>query len=161
MQQRMLHVARLFLFFFDNVKLFAFQAPSNMKSVLQAGWLLTVAFGNVIVLIVAEGAGLDQVRLCKSAVRNTGGDKCFISKISSSSSSVILFQWKEFVLFAGLLLGVCIIFSIMASFYTYVDPEQLDKVYLEDSGQEEDDGDKKKKKNSSIQMNKTTKSTRL
>ncbi|XP_057707735.1 solute carrier family 15 member 2 isoform X1 [Corythoichthys intestinalis] len=36
------------------------QAPSNMKSVLQAGWLLTVAFGNVIVLIVAEGAGLAQ-----------------------------------------------------------------------------------------------------
>lgn len=33
-----------------------------MKSVLQAGWLLTVAFGNVIVLIVAEGAGLEQVR---------------------------------------------------------------------------------------------------
>ncbi|XP_077583787.1 solute carrier family 15 member 2 [Stigmatopora nigra] len=36
------------------------QAPANMKSVLQAGWLLTVAFGNVIVLIVAEGAGLAQ-----------------------------------------------------------------------------------------------------
>lgn len=33
-----------------------------MKSVLQGGWLLTVAFGNVIVLIVAEGAGLEQVR---------------------------------------------------------------------------------------------------
>lgn len=37
------------------------QAPANMKSVLQGGWLLTVAFGNVIVLIVAEGAGLAQV----------------------------------------------------------------------------------------------------
>lgn len=37
------------------------QAPANMKSVLQAGWLLTVAFGNVIVLIIAEGAGLEQV----------------------------------------------------------------------------------------------------
>lgn len=37
------------------------QAPANMKSVLQGGWLLTVAFGNVIVLIVAEGAGLEQV----------------------------------------------------------------------------------------------------
>ncbi|XP_078620512.1 solute carrier family 15 member 2-like isoform X1 [Branchiostoma floridae x Branchiostoma japonicum] len=30
------------------------QAPKSMKSVLQAAWLLTVAFGNVIVLIVAE-----------------------------------------------------------------------------------------------------------
>ncbi|KAJ8352860.1 hypothetical protein SKAU_G00243360 [Synaphobranchus kaupii] len=37
------------------------QAPLTMKSVLQAGWLLTVAFGNVIVLIVAEGGGARTV----------------------------------------------------------------------------------------------------
>lgn len=38
------------------------QAPSNMKSVLQAGWLFTVAVGNIIVLIIAEAATLeDQV----------------------------------------------------------------------------------------------------
>lgn len=30
------------------------QAPSTMKSLLQACWLLTVAFGNVIVVIIAE-----------------------------------------------------------------------------------------------------------
>uniref|UniRef100_A0A3Q4AND7 Uncharacterized protein n=1 Tax=Mola mola TaxID=94237 RepID=A0A3Q4AND7_MOLML len=36
------------------------QAPSNMKSVLQAGWLLTVAVGNIIVLIVAEAATLED-----------------------------------------------------------------------------------------------------
>ncbi|XP_034642298.1 solute carrier family 15 member 2 isoform X1 [Trachemys scripta elegans] len=36
------------------------QAPVSMKSVLQAGWLLTVAFGNVIVLIVAQAAPLEQ-----------------------------------------------------------------------------------------------------
>ncbi|XP_049919077.1 solute carrier family 15 member 1-like [Epinephelus moara] len=34
------------------------QAPSNMKSVLQAGWLFTAAVGNIIVLIVAEAATL-------------------------------------------------------------------------------------------------------
>ncbi|KAB5576994.1 hypothetical protein PHYPO_G00204890 [Pangasianodon hypophthalmus] len=72
------------------------QAPASMKSVLQAGWLLTVAFGNVIVLIVAEGAGLEQ--------------------------------WTEFLLFAALLVAVSIIFSIMAYFYTYVDPDQLAKL---------------------------------
>lgn len=45
---------------------FFFQAPASMKSVLQAGWLLTVAFGNVIVLIVAQSAPLAQVwnRIC-------------------------------------------------------------------------------------------------
>uniref|UniRef100_A0A8C5CY01 Solute carrier family 15 member 2 n=1 Tax=Gadus morhua TaxID=8049 RepID=A0A8C5CY01_GADMO len=85
------------------------QAPANMKSVLQAGWLLTVAFGNVIVLIVAEGGGLEQ--------------------------------WAEFVLFACLLVAVCIIFSIMAYFYTYVDPSQLDKLYQQDAakGESEDE----------------------
>ncbi|XP_063285258.1 solute carrier family 15 member 2 [Pelobates fuscus] len=36
------------------------QAPPSMKSVLQAGWLLTVAFGNVIVLIVAQAGSLEQ-----------------------------------------------------------------------------------------------------
>ncbi|XP_071336856.1 solute carrier family 15 member 2 isoform X2 [Trachinotus anak] len=105
------------------------QAPANMKSVLQAGWLLTVAFGNVIVLIVAEGAGLEQ--------------------------------WKEFLLFAGLLLGVCIIFSIMSYFYTYVDPDQLDKIHQEDSGKEEDDDDNMKKKPNEVHLNKRGKSTRL
>nr|XP_006137750.1 solute carrier family 15 member 2 isoform X2 [Pelodiscus sinensis] len=69
------------------------QAPVSMKSVLQAGWLLTVAFGNVIVLIVAQAAPLEQ--------------------------------WAEFVLFAGLLFGVCIIFSIMGYFYVSVNPDDL------------------------------------
>lgn len=30
------------------------QAPANMKSVIQALWLLTTAFGNLIVIIVGE-----------------------------------------------------------------------------------------------------------
>lgn len=49
------------VFFIYCGPLSSLQAPANMKSVLQGGWLLTVAFGNVIVLIVAEGAGLEQV----------------------------------------------------------------------------------------------------
>ncbi|XP_016942423.2 peptide transporter family 1 isoform X2 [Drosophila suzukii] len=36
------------------------QAPPSMKSVLQACWLLTVAFGNVIVVIIAEAALFDS-----------------------------------------------------------------------------------------------------
>ncbi|XP_033843347.1 solute carrier family 15 member 2 [Periophthalmus magnuspinnatus] len=103
------------------------QSPANMKSVLQAGWLLTVAFGNVIVLIVAEGAGLEQ--------------------------------WKEFVLFAGLLLFVCVIFSIMAVFYTYVDPEEMDKVYMEDS--KYGSMEKKRRPSDNLQMNRKGKSTKL
>jgi len=36
------------------------QAPESMKSVLQAAWLLTVAFGNCIVIIVAEAKAFNQ-----------------------------------------------------------------------------------------------------
>eukprot|EP00092_Neocalanus_flemingeri_P064378 GFUD01078124.1.p1 GENE.GFUD01078124.1~~GFUD01078124.1.p1 ORF type:complete len:713 (-),score=199.43 GFUD01078124.1:383-2521(-) len=36
------------------------QAPDSMKSVLQAAWLLTVAFGNIIVIIVAEAKAFND-----------------------------------------------------------------------------------------------------
>ncbi|MEE6508812.1 hypothetical protein FKM82_023091 [Ascaphus truei] len=36
------------------------QAPASMKSVLQGGWLFTIAIGNVIVLIVAQAGSLAQ-----------------------------------------------------------------------------------------------------
>ncbi|XP_032688507.1 peptide transporter family 1-like isoform X2 [Odontomachus brunneus] len=40
---------------------FAFtQAPKSMKSLLQAGWLLTVAFGNLIVVIISEVSIFDR-----------------------------------------------------------------------------------------------------
>ncbi|XP_067149678.1 solute carrier family 15 member 1 [Apteryx mantelli] len=77
------------------------QAPSNMKAVLQAGWLLTVAVGNIIVLIVAGASKLGE-------------------------------QWAEYVLFAALLLVVCIIFAVMAYFYTYVDPNEIEAQLDED-----------------------------
>ncbi|XP_023368874.1 solute carrier family 15 member 1-like [Otolemur garnettii] len=77
------------------------QAPSNMKSVLQAGWLLTVAVGNIIVLIVAGAGQISQ-------------------------------QWAEYILFAALLLVVCVIFAIMARFYTYVNPAEVEVQFDED-----------------------------
>uniref|UniRef100_A0AAX7TV71 Solute carrier family 15 member 1 n=1 Tax=Astatotilapia calliptera TaxID=8154 RepID=A0AAX7TV71_ASTCA len=87
------------------------QAPSNMKSVLQAGWLLTVAVGNIIVLIVAEAATLND-------------------------------QWAEYILFASLLVLVCIIFAIMAYFYTYTDPTKIEAQFDEMEPEE-----KEKRKN--------------
>ncbi|XP_070799307.1 solute carrier family 15 member 1 [Pituophis catenifer annectens] len=77
------------------------QAPTNMKSVLQAGWLLTVAFGNIIVLIIAGASKLDE-------------------------------QWAEYILFAALLFAVTIIFAIMAYFYTYVDPAEVEAQFAEE-----------------------------
>ncbi|GAA6074843.1 solute carrier family 15 member 1b isoform X1, partial [Tachysurus ichikawai] len=92
------------------------QAPKNMKSVLQAGWLLTTAMGNIIVLIVAEVGQLPD-------------------------------QWAEYVLFAALLILVCIIFSIMAHYYTYIDPAEIEAQFSEF-----DPDDKEKKKPTEMQM---------
>ncbi|NWS79708.1 S15A1 protein, partial [Toxostoma redivivum] len=90
------------------------QAPSNMKSVLQAGWLLTVAVGNIIVLIVAGASTIDK-------------------------------QWAEYVLFAALLLVVCIIFAIMASFYTYIDPNEIEAQFSEKEKEKKKDQDDNEK----------------
>lgn len=35
-------------------------------------------------------------------------------------------QWAEYILFAALLVLVCIIFAIMAYFYTYIDPAKIE-----------------------------------
>ncbi|XP_013856899.1 solute carrier family 15 member 1 [Austrofundulus limnaeus] len=90
------------------------QAPSNMKAVLQAGWLLTVAIGNFIVLIVAELAKIPK-------------------------------KWAEYILFASLLVAVCIIFSIMAYFYTYIDPAEIEAQFKRKEGDNDDDEDTKAK----------------
>ncbi|XP_062389872.1 solute carrier family 15 member 1 [Sardina pilchardus] len=87
------------------------QAPSNMKAVLQAGWLLTTAVGNFIVLIVAQVAKLDQ-------------------------------QWAEYLLFACLLIAVCVIFSIMAHFYTYIDPVAIEAEFKQKEGLSPEENEK-------------------
>nr|XP_056717668.1 solute carrier family 15 member 1-like [Euleptes europaea] len=81
------------------------QAPNNMKSVLQAGWLLTVAIGNIVVLIIAGATTISK-------------------------------QWAEYVLFAGLLVALTIIFAIMAYFYTYVDPAEIEAQLVEEEKEE-------------------------
>lgn len=43
---------------------FAFtQAPVSMKSLLQSAWLLTVAIGNLVVIIIAETSFMKQVQI--------------------------------------------------------------------------------------------------
>nr|XP_046259451.1 solute carrier family 15 member 1 [Scatophagus argus] len=96
------------------------QAPNNMKAVLQAGWLFTVAIGNFIVLIVAELAKIPE-------------------------------QWAEFILFASLLLVVCVIFSIMAYFYTYIDPAEIEAQFKKKTDDDDED-DKSQIQKSEIEM---------
>ncbi|XP_067841606.1 serine/threonine-protein kinase 24-like [Heptranchias perlo] len=40
-------------------------------------------------------------------------------------------KWAEYILFAALLMTVCVIFAIMAYFYTYVDPKQVEAEFEE------------------------------
>lgn len=72
-----------------------------------------------------------------------------------------LLQWVEFLLFASLLLGVCIIFSIMAYFYTYVDPEQMDKLYMEDGDEVAHDAKDTKKKMKDMALKDTSEGTKM
>uniref|UniRef100_A0A671QQC0 Solute carrier family 15 member 2 n=1 Tax=Sinocyclocheilus anshuiensis TaxID=1608454 RepID=A0A671QQC0_9TELE len=97
------------------------QVPASMKSVLQAGWLMTVAFGNVNVLIVAEGLG-----------------------------------WTS----SSFLVAVSIIFSIMAYFYTYVDPDQLDKTFREGTDDEKVESSDSKK-NQTVSLTDMPKQTKM
>lgn len=75
-------------------------------------------------------------------------------------TSSLPFQWKEFVLFAALLLAVCIIFSIMAYFYEYVDPDKILKMYDGSDNEDEDDYDTELTKNG-MNMEKKRTSTRM
>ena len=62
---------------------FAFtQAPISMKSLLQAAWLLTVAIGNLIVIIIAETSLMKQVNLkwCYAKITSILGIKFFCRK---------------------------------------------------------------------------------
>ncbi|XP_035249771.1 solute carrier family 15 member 1-like [Anguilla rostrata] len=95
------------------------QAPSNMKAVLQAGWLFTVAVGNIVVLIVAEAAQIPE-------------------------------QWAEYILFAALLIAVCVIFAVMAYFYTYVDPTEIEAQFQKDDSETEKEKEKEKHEMDSI-----------
>lgn len=54
---------------------------------------------------------------------------------------VSVHKWAEYILFASLLVVVCVIFAIMAHFYTYIDPVMIESQFA----QREPEEDKKKR----------------
>lgn len=58
-------------------------------------------------------------------------------------------------------MGVCIIFSIMAYFYQYVDPDQLNKTYFDDLGNDDDSDEEVKMKDKGMQMKEKETGTKL
>lgn len=59
-------------------------------------------------------------------------------------------------------MGVCVIFSIMAHFYTYVDPDQMVKLYVGNSDKVEDDkANETERKRNGMAMKETSTSTKM
>lgn len=59
--------------------------------------------------------------------------------------SPLVSQWAEYVLFASLLVVVCVIFSFMAYFYTYINPAEIEAKFRKNADDDEDDKSKQKK----------------
>lgn len=47
-------------------------------------------------------------------------------------------QWTEYILFASLLVLVCIIFAIMSYFYTYIDPSKIEAQFTNTEPEEKE-----------------------
>lgn len=82
-----------------------------MKAMCQAAWLLTVAVGNFIVLIIAESSAFED------RVRATYSRLC-LSIVGVLQTCY--FQAIEFFFFASLIGVVTLLFAIMSYFFKYV-----------------------------------------
>lgn len=71
---------------------------------------------------------------------------------------MLLLQWAEYVLFASLLVAVCIIFSIMAYFYTYIDPAAIEAKFKQNNEQEPDEKEAKESNALEMETHKTLQS---
>lgn len=61
-------------------------------------------------------------------------------------SLFVTLKWTEYILFASLLVAVSIIFSIMANFYTYIDPTAIEAEFKKKIHDDEDDKKKELQK---------------
>ena len=88
-----------------------------MKALCQSAWLLTVAFGNLVVVIIAESSIFEnQVSLIHHHLY----------------TPMSLLQAYEFFFFAGSIEVVCLLFAGMSYFYKYVDPNLLSPSFTSD-----------------------------
>lgn len=69
-----------------------------------------------------------------------------IFKLNSTSLSPVAPKWAEYVMFASLLATVCVIFSIMAHFYTYMDPAEIEAQFRKKDGDDDEDKNAKLQK---------------
>lgn len=89
------------------------QAPASMKSVCQAGWLLTVAFGNLLVMVVNEVNPMSRALHADTSATTSPTDK----------SMLVLDGWN-FVLWGGIATISLGWFVWLASRYRYAENQQ-------------------------------------
>lgn len=104
-----------------------------MKSVMQAAWLLTVSFGNLIVVIIAEAKFFErQVGTNFLVFLNLfhiiiiiffpDGGMFLLAKYG-----IVFLQSMEFFLFAALMYVDMVVFAALAVRYKYVDEIEAEK----------------------------------
>lgn len=102
-----------------------------MKSVLQAAWLLTVSFGNLIVVIIAEAEFFErqvsQMYLLDFKIKFYKFNFFALTNFNHS------FQSMEFFLFAVLMFVDMVAFAALAVRYKYVDQIEAEKIAYEAS----------------------------
>jgi len=95
-----------------------------MKSICQAGWLLTVCVGNII------DAAVTQSQIIENQVS--------IKLLEFLWSLPSFFQAGEFFFFAGLIAMMAFIFAIMSMFYKYVPTTKDDEVHKKPFSRDEE-----------------------
>lgn len=86
--------------------------------------------------------------MCDVVLWGHDTDETIIPRLSFCLS---LSKWAEYVLFASLLVVVCFIFSIMAHFYTYMDPAEIEAQFTK-KVDEDDEDDKHQLQKEQLEM---------
>ena len=106
-----------------------------MKSVLQAAWLLTVAFGNVIVIIVAKAKAFDSQVITSFKMQIHIYNIISIQEYRIPTMYLFILQASEFFMFGIFMLLDMVLFSFLAYRYKYVknDNKKSEDMQLEET----------------------------
>uniref|UniRef100_A0A8C2JK72 Solute carrier family 15 member 1a n=1 Tax=Cyprinus carpio TaxID=7962 RepID=A0A8C2JK72_CYPCA len=122
--------------------------PNSVHMALQIPQYFLTTTGEVMFSVTGLQFSYSQVQQKQhtSPITSPAGNKINVShfcvKHSFNDALCFLTQWAEYVLFASLLVAVSIIFSIMAYFYTYIDPAEIAAQIRKEQGLEPEEKEK-------------------
>ena len=99
-----------------------FQSPMSMKSVLQAAWLLTSSFGNLIVILISKVARIpSQVRKHDSCIT----DLVYSITQTRNSSLVVTIYWTSYSNYRVPQSNSCYIQSLVIAVLVQIEEDTL------------------------------------